>query len=158
MRYQRMLRFLFFIIEMKNSPFVIKAIVILPDHLHTIWHLPEKDMDYSSRWRNIKGYFSRSLPKTEVCNKSRIKKNERAIWQRRFWEHTIRDEKDFQRHFDYVHYNPVKHGLVQRVCDWPYSTFHRLARSGIYPIDWAGGMEDKRRGLTDGKHAEFTYE
>ena len=102
--------------------------------------------------------FSRGLPKAEVCNKNRIKKNERAIWQRRFWEHTIRDEKDFQRHFDYVHYNPVKHGLVQSVCDWPYSTFHRFVRSGIYPIDWAGGMEDKRRRLTDSRHAEFTYE
>jgi len=118
--------------------------VIPPDHLHTIWQLPENDSDYSSRWRKIKGDFSRQLPKTEVSNESRISKNERAICQRRFWDHTIRDEKDCQEHFGYIHYNPVKHGLVQKARDWPHSTLHYFVRIGLYPIDWAGEIEAVR--------------
>lgn len=94
-----------------------------------------------SRWRLIKLLFSRSLPKDEHISDIRQKRRERGIWQRRYWEHLIRDEADFQAHMDYVHINPVKHGLVASVKDWPYSTFHKLFERGVYPQDWAGGVE-----------------
>jgi putative transposase len=124
-------------------PFHIDAIVILPDHLHTIWTLPESDSDFSLRWRQIKSEFSRRLDKGENISESRFQKQERGIWQRRFWEHAIRDEDDFSRHMDYIHFNPVKHQYVQRVLDWPYSSFHRYARQCVLPLDWAGsGLED----------------
>ena len=119
-------------------PFTVEAIVVLPDHLHTIWNLPENDCDYSTRWRLIKSGFSRALPPGERISKSRRDKGERGIWQRRYWEHTLRDERDFARHMDYIHFNPVKHGLVTRVRDWPHSSFHRFVRNGVYPQDWAG--------------------
>ncbi len=93
-----------------QHPFYIDAIVILPDHLHTIWTLPSDDSDYANRWMLIKSGFSRQLPKTERCNQSRIKKRERGIWQRRFWEHCIKDDADYANHIDYIHYNPVKQG------------------------------------------------
>lgn len=101
-----------------------------------MWTMPEKDSDYSSRWRDIKAGFSRSLPKDEFRDRVRMKKGERGIWQRRFWEHTIRNDADYVAHFDYIHLNPLKHGLVEHVKDWPYSTFHRCVDAGIYPIDW----------------------
>ena len=110
--------------EHTRAPFTNIGLVILPDHLHAIWRLPEGDTDYSSRWRRIKASFSRGLPNCERVSESRRRKGERGIWQRRFWEHTIRDEEDLKRHLDYVHFNPVKHGIVLRVADWPYSTFH----------------------------------
>jgi|SRR5579864_3037844 len=122
----------------KVHPFTIDAIVILPDHLHTVWTLPEGDADFAMRWRLIKSAFSRSLVPSERISTSRAAKGERGIWQRRYWEHTIRDEDDFERHVDYVHINPVKHGLVTRVRDWQPSSFHRLVRLGLYPTDWAG--------------------
>src|SRR5262249_3591874 len=122
----------------RNHPFSIDAIVVLPDHLHTVWTLPERDADFATRWRLIKTSFSRSLAAGEPISGSRAAKGERGIWQRRYWEHTIRDEKDFERHIDYVHINPVKHGLVTRVSDWPYSSFRRMVAQGIYPDDWAG--------------------
>ena len=123
--------------------FKMEAIVILPDHLHCIWTLSEGDDDFSTRWRQVKAAFSRQLPKTERRSQSRLNKGERGIWQRRFWEHAIRDEVDHQRHVDYIHYNPVKHGYVTRVVDWPYSSFHRFVRLGVYPSDWAGaGLKD----------------
>ena len=122
----------------KNKPFEIDAWVILPDHMHSIWTLPEDDSDYSGRWREIKIAFSKSLPKAEPRKESRINRNERGIWQHHFWEHTIRNEIDYQRHMDYIHYNPVKHGLVKDVNEWPHSTFHPLVAEGIYPEDWAG--------------------
>ncbi|MGH8552840.1 MAG: REP-associated tyrosine transposase [Methylococcales bacterium] len=103
-------------------PFTMEAVVILPDHLHCIWNLPEGDDDFSTRWRQIKAAFSRQLPKTERRSKSRENKGERGFWQRRFLEHAIRDELDYQRHVDYIHYNPVKHGYVTRVADWPFSS------------------------------------
>ena len=118
--------------------FTVEAIVVLPDHLHAIWTLPEGDADYSLRWRLIKSAFSRALPNRERVSASRFRKGERGIWQRRYWEHTLRDETDFARHMDYIHFNPVKHGYVTRVDDWPYSSFHRMARLGVYPDDWAG--------------------
>ena len=96
----------------------------MPDHLHCIWTLPPGDTDYPERWRLIKLLFSRALPKTERINASRESKGERGIWQRRFWEHTIRDERDLNNHIDYIHYNPVKHGHTARPADWPHSTTH----------------------------------
>jgi len=122
-----------------QRPFTIDAAVILPDHLHCIWTLPDGDTDFSGRWHAIKSRFSRSLPKEERLSARRIAKGERGIWQRRFWEHTIRDDEDFARHMDYIHYNPVKHGHARRVCDWPYSTFHRHVQHGVYAPDWGAG-------------------
>ena len=120
-------------------PFNMDAIVILPDHIHAIWTLPQSDSDYPNRWRKIKGRFSRSLPKNEgYRSKSRILKGERGIWQRRYWEHVIRDEVDYKRHMDYVHYKPVKHGHCERVKDWPYSSFHRFVDRGVYTENWGG--------------------
>ncbi len=130
-------------------PFAIEAIVVLPDHLHAIWTLPEHDTDYSTRWRLIKAAFSRSLPRGERISASRAAKGERGVWQRRYWEHTLRDERDFTRHMDYIHFNPVKHGFVRRVADWPYSSFHRMVRLGVYPEDWAG--DSKQDGVGFGE-------
>ncbi|MDR0777084.1 MAG: transposase [Azonexus sp.] len=124
----------------QRHPFTIDAIVVLPDHLHTIWALPENDADFSTRWRLVKSGFSRNLPDTEKISPSRAARSERGIWQRRYWEHTIRDEADFARHTDYIHINPVKHGLVRRVRDWMPSSFHRYVKQGIYPVDWAGNL------------------
>ena len=119
-------------------PFKIDAMVILPDHLHTIWTLPDGDHDFSQRWRQVKSAFSREIAKEERVSRSRLRKQERGIWQRRFWEHAIRDEEDFRRHVDYIHFNPVKHGYVQKVADWPYSSFHQYVHFGILTVDWAG--------------------
>ncbi len=125
-------------------PFSMEAWVLLPDHLHAIWTLPDGDNDYSKRWGLIKAKFSKEgkafLHGSQVPNPSRIKRRETTLWQRRFWEHGIRDDEDFQRHLDYIHYNPVKHGLVTRVGDWPYSTFHRYVREGSYPENWGEGV------------------
>ena len=110
--------------------------VVLPDHLHAIWTLPWDDADFPLRWRLIKTWFSRNLPLGEHRRASRVDKGERGIWQRRYWEHLIRDEIDFARHVDYIHWNPVKHGFVARAKDWPYSTFHRFVRDGVLTEDW----------------------
>jgi putative transposase len=131
----------------RRHPFDIEAIVVLPDHLHAIWTLPEGDADFALRWRLIKSTFSRGLPADERRSASRAKKGERGIWQRRYWEHTLRDEEDFARHADYIHFNPVKHGHVGRVRDWPYSSFHRMVRFGVYPLDWAGDAADNPSGF-----------
>ncbi|MBO4221320.1 REP-associated tyrosine transposase [Bradyrhizobium neotropicale] len=125
-----------------RHPFTIDAMVVLPDHLHAVWTLPEGDATFATRWRQIKSTFSRNLPSNEPISASRAAKGERGIWQRRYWEHTIRDEDDFARHIDYIHINPVKHGLATRVRDWPYSSFHRMVRLGIYPEDWAGDVAE----------------
>jgi len=122
----------------QHHPFIADAIVILPEHIHSIWTLPENDNDFALRWRLIKTAFSRSVPHDESRSQSRISKGERGIWQRRYWEHLIRDEADFARHVDYIHINPVKHGLVLRVADWPHSSFHRYVRAGVLPTEWAG--------------------
>ena len=121
-----------------RHPFTIEAVVVMPEHLHAIWSLPPGDADYSTRWRLIKSHFSRALPATECRSASHVDKRERGIWQRRYWEHTLRDDADFDRHADYIHFNPVKHGHVSRVADWPYSSFHRYVRLGLYAPDWAG--------------------
>lgn len=122
-----------------EKPFEIDAIVILPDHLHAIFTLPHGDADYSGRWRRIKGHFSSGLIAIGVAPR-RHPNGELALWQRRFWEHTIRHEIDLERHVDYIHFNPVKHGWVAHARDWPYSSFHRYVRSGVLPIDWAGDV------------------
>ncbi|MFI4980530.1 MAG: REP-associated tyrosine transposase [Nevskiales bacterium] len=124
-----------------RHPFTIHAWVVMPDHLHCVISLPPGDTDFALRWRLIKIGFSKSLPPTEYRSAVRQRRGERGIWQRRYWEYLIRDDADFAAHMDYVHINPVKHELVQRVIDWPHSTFHRLVAAGIYPADWAGGAE-----------------
>jgi len=128
---------------MQNHPFKIEAIVILPEHLHCIWTLPDEDENFSTRWRLIKEYFSRRCA-PEYCAKistSRKKKQEKTVWQRRFWEHHIRDEKDFINHIEYIHYNPVKHGLVQSPKNWEYSSFSRYVKAGIYDLNWGTGEQ-----------------
>lgn len=127
----------------QRHPFTIDAMVVLPDHLHAVWTLPGGDADFATRWRLIKSAFSRRLVTGERTSESRAAKGERGIWQRRYWEHTIRDDDDFERHVDYIHINPVKHQLVARVRDWPYSSFHRMVKLGIYPEDWAGDVSDR---------------
>jgi putative transposase len=121
-----------------TSENVIPSASMQLQYCPSIWTLPEGDSDYALRWRLIKTTFSRSLPHGEHRSESRTSKGERGIWQRRYWEHLIRDEADFARHVDYIHINPIKHGLVQRVVDWPHSSFHRYVRAGIFPPDWAG--------------------
>jgi putative transposase len=119
-----------------ERPFTIDAIVILPDHLHTMLTLPAGDADFSGRWRRIKGHFSTRMIEAGVAIK-RHANGELALWQRRFWEHTVRNDDDFARHVDYIHYNPVKHRFVSRVRDWRYSSFHRYVRQGLLPENWA---------------------
>ena len=117
-------------------PFDIDAWVVLPDHMHCVWTLPPGDADYALRWQLIKHGFSSRLPKNESISSSRQRRRERGIWQRRYWEHLIRDERDYARHIDYIHYNPIKHGHVTRLADWPYSSFNRAVAAGMYPPDW----------------------
>jgi len=119
--------------------FEIEAMVVLPEHLHCIWSLPEGDADYSSRWKIIKARFSGALPRVEARSRSRFQQGERGIWQRRFWEHTIQNELDYERHVDYIHFNPVKHGYVAQAGEWAYSSFGRFVAQGSYPADWGGG-------------------
>ena len=124
----------------KKHPFTTDAICLLPDHLHCIWTLPEGDADYSLRWKEIKRYFSHrykdKCTEPDVPNQSRKSKKELTIWQRRFWEHTIRDQMDLENHLNYIHYNPVKHGLVAKPMDWEWSSFHRFVGMGRYESDW----------------------
>jgi putative transposase len=122
--------------------FETNAICILPDHLHAIWTLPAGDADFASRWRHIKSGFSRGLGPAELRSRSQVQRRETGIWQRRFWEHVIRDDVDFERHVDYIHFNPVKHRHVTRVRDWPYSSFHRYVKEGLLPADWGGDMAE----------------
>ena len=127
----------------KKYPFEINAVVILPDHLHAVWSLPPDDADFSTRWRLIKSRFAKSLPKDERLSPVREARGERGIWQYRYWEHLIRSDTDYARHVEYCYINPVKHGLVRRVQDWPHSSFHRDVRRGLFPLDWAGEVEAK---------------
>jgi putative transposase len=120
-----------------ERPFATEAIVILPEHLHAILTLPPGDADFSDRWRRIKGDFTRNVSAAGVPI-SRDHRGEYSLWQKRLWEHTIRDERDFERCADYIHFNPVKHRLVTSPSDWPFSSLHRYARAGILPRDWAG--------------------
>lgn len=122
----------------RHHPFTIHGFVVLPEHLHAVLELPAGDTDFALRWRRIKALFSKSLPTTELRSTVRQRRGERGIWQRRYWEHLIRDEADYRAHMDYVHVNPLKHGLVSRVQDWPHSTFHKYVEAGVYPLDWCG--------------------
>ncbi|MFN3791323.1 REP-associated tyrosine transposase [Massilia sp.] len=120
-----------------RRPFTTNAMVLMPDHLHCIWTLPDGDNDFSSRWSQIKHHVSYSCSQqySATLSKSRQRQRMAAIWQRRFWEHQIRDDLDMERHVDYIHFNPVKHGLVAAASEWPYSTFKRFVRDGIYAAD-----------------------
>jgi putative transposase len=126
----------------KRYPFTTIAICILPDHLHALWALPPYDSDFSIRWNQIKGGFSKRLPAASPRAASAIRKREKGIWQRRYWEHAIRDDDDLERHVDYIHYNPVKHGLVGHVSEWPHSSFHRYVKDGTLPADWGGDVRE----------------
>ncbi|MDQ2962677.1 MAG: transposase [Pseudomonadota bacterium] len=120
-----------------RHPFSLTAIVVLPDHMHCVWELPEGDSDYSIRCGLIKATFTR----VTRLGRTKTAKGERGLWQRRFWEHTIRDDLDHQRHVDYIHFNPVRHGYVKNVRDWPYSSFHRYVRQRLLPSDWSATVE-----------------
>ncbi len=124
-----------------KKPFEIDAIVILPEHLHTIWQLPENDSDFSGRWKAIKSKFTR-LVKQYDASLVPNRKGEYDLWQKRFWEHTIQNQIDYQRHVDYIHYNPIKHGMVKQLNDWPYSSFHQFVRQGILSADWGNEVID----------------
>lgn len=129
----------------KEYPFIIEAWVLLPDHIHCIWTLPPDDNNFSLRWRLIKGGFTARYNKTKYntwpISESRNKRGEQAVWQRRFWEHLIQDEKDFERHCHYIHYNPVKHGYVKAPKDWQFSTFQKFVKKGLYDADWGAKGE-----------------
>ena len=122
----------------RRRPFTIEAIVVLPDHLHCIWTLPLGDADFPARWHDIKSRFAARISLGERLTPRRVRKGERGIWQRRYWEHQVRDEGDFARHADYIHFNPIKHGWARQVEDWPYSSFRRFVQQGIYEPDWGG--------------------
>lgn len=134
-----------------TRPFVVDAWVLLPDHMHCIWTLPEHDVDYAARWLAIKRFVSsdvgRRLQQAAFMDPSEHHRREATLWQRQFWEHQIRDESDFERHMDYIHFDPVKHKLVERVQDWPHSTFHRHVREGTYAMHWTGSADIARMAL-----------
>ena len=129
----------------RQYPFNIDAIVILPEHLHAVWNLPEEDTNYSVRWQLLKSLFTRKLVINGVSLTKSIK-GEYDLWQRRYWEHTIRDDRDMQRHIEYIHYNPVKHGLVKQVKDWPYSSFHQYVERGLVESAWGANFNDISQG------------
>ena len=128
---------------MERLPFTIVASVILPDHMHFIWTLPQETSDFSTRWRLIKSHFTRNWAEKDAISESisRLNKGEKDVWQRRFWEHTIWNDEDLAKHVDYIHFNPVKHGLVKQVKDWRWSSFHRYVREGFYDLDWGQSSE-----------------
>jgi putative transposase len=127
-----------------RHPFELEAQVVLPDHIHALWQLPNNDADYSIRWRRIKETFTKSyvkVYKAADANLSRRRRGEQAIWQRRFWEHLIRDNVDFGNHLDYIHLNPVQHGLVSSPSDWPHSTIHEWTARGVYESNWGSSAK-----------------
>jgi len=131
----------------QRHPFKIDAMVVMPDHLHAIFTLPVDDNDYATRWMLIKAGFSRQIVTGEHVNPSRTSKRERGIWQRRYWEHLIRDDNDYEAHVNYIHYNPVKHGYVQQAAKWPYSSIHRYIKNGDISKNW--GRDDKQNDKGD---------
>jgi len=129
-------------------PFVIDAIVLLPDHLHAMWSLPSGDAEYSMRWAWLKKEFTKRwlanrATESVIAQPVRVER-QRRVWQPRFWEHVIQDQHDYERHFDYIHYNPVKHGHVRCPRDWPHSSFHRWAKHGVYSANWACSDDTRR--------------
>lgn len=129
-----------------NRPFEIDAVCLMPDHLHCVWTLPEGDSNFSVRWNSIKSKFTKLYlangGEDGQRNRSRKRSGEAAVWHRRFWEHALRDPDDYRRHVDYIHFNPVKHGLTQRPGDWDWSSFRRYVEEGIYEDNW-GSIEPK---------------
>lgn len=127
----------------QRAPFRLTAIVLLPDHLHCVWALPDGDADYATRWSLIKRLTAQAVRTTlpAVTSSAALARRELGLWQRCFWEHQIRDERDLERHLDYIHWNPVKHGLVSTPSAWPYSSFQRFVARGLYPQDWASRDE-----------------
>ncbi|SDH85648.1 putative transposase [Pseudomonas flavescens] len=119
-------------------PFGIDAWVVLPEHMHCVWTLPPGDHARPLRWRLIKRFFCSALPADTYRAMLRLPRAQRGVWQRCYCEHRIRNEEEFRWHVDYVHNNPLRHGLVRQVRDWPHSTFHRDVRNGLYSPDWAG--------------------
>jgi putative transposase len=121
-----------------TRPFAIDAMVVLPDHVHSLWTLPTDDADFATRWRLIKTWFTKHSPVDQrgPQDTARAAKQGQAVWQHRYWEHRIRDEDDYARHVDYIHYNPVKHGWAKSPAEWPYSSFRRYVAAGTYPADW----------------------
>jgi putative transposase len=119
-----------------RHPFHIDAWVVPPDHMHCLWTLPTDDFDFPVRWRTIKALFSRSVPPAADRRASLVRKREAGIWQRRYWEHTIRDDRDYAAHMDDIHFSPVKHGFAARPADWPHSSYARCVTRGLYPTDW----------------------
>jgi putative transposase len=124
----------------QRHPFQIDAMVVLPDHLHALWTLPPGDHDFATRWMLLKQWFTKGVA-GRASLESRGDKGERVLWQRRYWEHQVRDEEDFRRHVDYIHFNPVKHGWAQRAGEWPHSSFHRFVREGKLDADWGQATE-----------------
>ena len=120
----------------RTRPFHINAWVVLPDHLHCLWTLPPGDSDFPTRWRTIKALFSRRVAHPQERRPSLVRKREAGVWQRRYWEHTIRDDADYAAHMDYIHFNPVKHGLAEHPAAWPFSSFLRCVALGVYPGGW----------------------
>ena len=129
----------------QDRPWDTEGIVLLPDHLHVLWHMQSGDTDYSGRIAAVKNRFTRAFLRSggkEGCASAGQRRHRRrGVWQPRFWEHTIRDAKDFRLHLDYIHVNPVKHGLADRPVDWPWSSFHRYVKTGVYGPDWRGRAE-----------------
>jgi putative transposase len=121
-----------------ERPFEIDAMVVLPEHVHAVWTLPAGDADYAHRWRRIKSVFTRGVLRQGAAFRRRDESGV-ALWQRRYWEHTIRDDADFARHVDYIHYNPVRHGYVVHALDWPFSSLHRFVRDGVLADGWGEG-------------------
>jgi putative transposase len=135
---------------MDRYPFALSAAVVLPDHLHCVLSLPEHDQDFSTRLRLIKTWFTKhcdSRLRDDVVDSARRSRGERAIWQHRYWEHLLRDEEDYRRHVEYIHYNPVKHGYANRPVDWPYSSFRHYVAAGIYPESWGESVVDLPEGV-----------
>jgi putative transposase len=139
----------------QTLPFQIDAWVLLPDHLHAIWTLPPEDNNYAARWaiikRQVSTLCSKEFTERGELSKSKQKRKESGVWQRRYWEHQIRDDLDFQRHMDYLHWNPVKHGYVRQVADWPFSSFHRLVAAGLYSPDWGSNPVDEAGAINFGE-------
>jgi len=119
----------------RRYPFRVRAIVVLPDHLHTIWTLPQGDHDFSGRWRFLKGLFTRHLKSSGVSMEVNVR-GEHGLWQRRYWEHLISSDRDYANHVDYIHANPVRHGYVETPGDWQWSSFHAFVRAGRLPANW----------------------
>jgi putative transposase len=139
----------------QTMPFKIEAWVLLPDHLHAVWTLPPEDNNFASRWaiikRQVSQRYGRQCNGLKQVSDSRQKRQESGVWQRRFWEHQIRDDLDFQRHMDYLHWNPVKHGYVRNAADWPFSSFHGMVAQGIYPSDWGGIAIEEAKSINFGE-------